>query len=59
MCLFQGTYDNFPTKLEWDHVEFGFVIGEETEPPSGQPLPGAMMSTLIGLGAIFYKNKRK
>jgi len=59
MCLFQGTFDNFPTKLEWDHVEFGFVIGEEPEPPSGQPLPGVMMSALIGLGTILYKNKRK
>ncbi len=44
--------------LEWQHFEFGFVMGE---PPAGQPLPGTLATLLIsGLcaGALRKRNKK-
>ncbi len=58
-CLFQGIYDNFPTELEWDHVEFGFVKATPNN-PNGQPLPGLL--TTLGLGGAIVagiSKKRK
>lgn len=57
MCLFQGTYDNWPEKLEWEHFEFGFVTG--TEAPSGQPLPGTLATIVVaGLCVTGLKKKK-
>lgn len=60
LCLFQGDHGNFPTELEWDHFEFGFVTAEPpSEPLTGQPLPGVMLSSMIGIGVVGYMKKRK
>jgi hypothetical protein len=56
-CLFDGTHGDWPTKLEWDHFEFGFVTGE---PPAGQPLPGTLSTLLIsGLCAAGLRKRNK
>ena len=56
-CLFQGTHEDWPTKLEWEHFEFGFVTGEQ---PSGQPLPGTLTTLLIsGLCAAGLRKRNK
>ncbi len=44
--------------LEWQHFEFGFVMGEA---PSGQPLPGTLATLLIGglcAKALRKRNKK-
>ena len=57
--LEQGPYTaGQHASLEWQHFEFGFVMGE---PPAGQPLPGTLATLLIsGLcaGALRKRNKK-
>ena len=40
-----------------DGVAHEFVVGYEAEPITGQPLPGVMMSCLVGIGVILSKKK--
>lgn len=56
-CFFQGDYDDWPRKLEWDHVEFGFATGEV---PAGQPLPGTLATIIIsGICAASLRKRNK